>query len=229
MRTTVQSVRTLVLICIICLSTTNIFAQSITTGNGKVEIGLGLGPMFFLGDVGGNKGVGRGFVKDLNFPLTKFSKGLYLSIAPQEWLGFRLAINQSVIEGDDYILDPNSTAEDQFRRDRNQRFRSNIWEAYAAMEFYPTVFFEQDEDLKGKFRPYGIAGIGIFHFNPQGLYYPNNDFKGPGTWVDLHPLRLEGQGMSEYPDRKPYNLTQINIPIGVGFKYYLSAKTFIGL
>ncbi|MFL5789159.1 MAG: hypothetical protein ACJ748_13960, partial [Flavisolibacter sp.] len=87
MRTIVQSVRTLVLISIFFFSFSTSEAQSISTGNGKIEIGLGLGPMFFLGDLGGNYGVGKTFLKDLNLPLTKFSKGLYLNIYPDEWIG----------------------------------------------------------------------------------------------------------------------------------------------
>jgi hypothetical protein len=38
----------------------------------------------------------------------------------------------------------------------------------------------------------------------------------------LQPLSTEGQGFSEYPDRKPYKLTQMNIPVGIGLRYELS-------
>ena len=69
MRTIVHSVRTFVLICLLFATTTKAFSQSITTGNGKFEFGLGLGPMFFLGDLGGNKGIGKGtWLKDVMFP-----------------------------------------------------------------------------------------------------------------------------------------------------------------
>src|SRR2546423_6020832 len=75
------------------------FSQSITVG--KVEVGVGIGPLVFLGDLGGAQGVGQTFVKDIDFPLVKLNKGLFVNIAPTEWLGFRLAINQGVLEGDD--------------------------------------------------------------------------------------------------------------------------------
>src|SRR4051812_12758306 len=104
MRTIVLSVRTLVLICTFIISPTFLFAQSITTGNGKVELGLGLGPMFFLGDLGGHYGEGTTFLKDLNLPYTKFAKGLFLSAYPAEWLGFRVAFNQGKLEGSDSII-----------------------------------------------------------------------------------------------------------------------------
>src|SRR5690349_19422676 len=100
MRTIVHGVRTLVLICLLVAFSSRAFSQSITTGNGKIEIGLGLGPMFFLGDLGGNKGVGKStWLKDVSFPLTKLSKGLYANIYPAEWLGFRLGVNLSKVDG----------------------------------------------------------------------------------------------------------------------------------
>src|SRR3954469_21334835 len=102
MRTTVPGVRTLVLITFFLVLTTRSNSQSITTGNGKVEIGLGIGPLFFLGDLGGNAGIGQStWLKDVQFPLTKLSKGIYANIYPAEWLGFRLAINQGKLDGYD--------------------------------------------------------------------------------------------------------------------------------
>jgi hypothetical protein len=226
MRTTVHGVRTLVLICILVASTTKSFSQSITTGNGKVEIGLGFGPMFFLGDLGGNKGVGQGtWLKDVSFPLTTLSKGLYANIYPAEWLGFRVAINQGKIEGYDSVIKDHGGPE-RLRKARNLQFRSNVLEAYAALEIYPTVFFEQYDGLKGKLRPYGLIGIGAFKFNPKGKYYAPD---GNAYWVELQPLRLEGQGMAEYPDRKPYKLTQMEIPMGFGAKYYIKENMYVGL
>ncbi|MBO9574042.1 MAG: hypothetical protein J7497_17780 [Chitinophagaceae bacterium] len=35
-------------------------------------------------------------------------------------------------------------------------------------------------------------------------------------------MRTEGQGFAEYPDRKEYKLTGMNMPIGVGVKYFVS-------
>jgi hypothetical protein len=35
--------------------------------------------------------------------------------------------------------------------------------------------------------------------------------------------------MDEYPDRKPYNLTAFEVPMGFGFKYFFTESKFIGL
>lgn len=224
MRTIVPSVRTFVLILVFASFTTQSFSQSITTGNGKIELGLGLGPLFFLGDLGGNRGVGTRFVKDVNFPVTKFAKGIYANIYPAEWLGFRVAINQGKLEGYDSLI-RGKGGDEESRKQRNLEFRSPLLEAYAALEFYPTVFIEKYDGLLGKIRPYGVIGVGMFKFKPQGKYYAPN---GSSQWVDLQPLRTEGQGMAEYPDRKPYKLSSLEVPIGVGVKYYLKENMYIG-
>jgi hypothetical protein len=130
-----------------------------------------------------------------------------------------------MVEGADSLI-ADRGGEEINRMSRNLHFRSKITEGYAAVEFYPTVFMEQYDGLQGKFRPYLLAGVGLFHFNPQGQYQTQD---GSEQWVDLQPLHLEGQGMQEYPDRDNYKLTQVEIPFGGGFKYYIKEKTFIGL
>jgi hypothetical protein len=226
MRTTVPGVRTLVLISCLLFLTSRSFSQSITTGNGKVEVGLGIGPLFFLGDLGGNQGVGQStWLKDVQFPLVNLSKGLYVQVYPTEWLGFRLAINHGKLEGYDSTI-KDKGGDEVHRKIRNLQFQSSLLEAYLAMEVSPTVFLERYDGLLGKIRPYGLIGVGAFHFNPKGQYFAPN---GTSKWVPLQPLRLEGQGFAEYPDRKPYSLTQLEIPMGFGFKYYIKENMFVGL
>lgn len=225
MRTSVPKVRVFVLSYLLLLFSFQSKSQSIGTSDGKFEIGIGLGPSFFLGDLGGVQGKGQTFVKDVNFPFTKLMKGLYLNYSPSEWLGMRVAANIGTLEGDDNVIDPKGGAE-RFRKQRNLKFKSSLFEAYGALEIYPTVFFEQYDGLFHKLRPYGVIGFGMFHFNPQGEYITPS---GESEWVYLKPLRLEGQGMAEYPDRKPYSLWQKEIPMGFGFKYYVKDNMYIGL
>jgi hypothetical protein len=198
-------------------------SQSITTGNGKFEIGIGIGPLFFLGDLGGNYGEGSRFVKDVNFSTVNLAKGLFVNYYPTEWLGFRLAVNQGRLEGYDSVINSKGGAE-EFRRARNLQFRSMMWEAYGAIEFYPTVFFEQYDGLQGKLRPYGVIGFGAFSFNPQAPYYSPD---GRKTWVDLQPLRTEGQGF--IPGREPYKLWSFEVPMGAGVKYYVNEGFYVGI
>lgn len=221
MRTKFHAVRAIVLLLSLTIFTSRSNAQSIISGDGSLEVGLGFGPMFFLGDLGGTAGEGRPFVKDVDFPLTKISKTLFVSYYPSDFLGFRFAINHGVLEGDDAEA-PNKGGAEVDRLKRNLHFKSSVLEAYVAAEIYPTVFFEQYDGLAKKLRPYGVIGAGMFKFNPKA-----RDING--EWVELKPLRLEGQGMAEYPNRKEYKLIQMEIPMGFGAKYYLKENMYVGL
>ncbi len=204
------------------------FAQSVSFKNGKYEIGVGIGPSFFLGDLGGGRGTGKTFIKDLDIPMAKLAKGLYFNLYPAEWFGLRIGINKSHLEGSDDQVNLKGGRE-YSRWRRNQYFQSEVLEAYFGIEIYPTVLIEKYDGLTGKIRPYGIVGVGGFHFNPKGYYYPDPADEKTKKLVELKPLRLEGQGMAEYPDRKEYKLTQIEIPMGAGFKYYFKENVYIGM
>ncbi|HKZ66043.1 MAG TPA: hypothetical protein VJ111_06800 [Chitinophagaceae bacterium] len=213
-----SAARILVLILSLNLFSFSSNSQSITTGNGKFEVGLGFGPMFFLGDLGGSAGLGRGFLKDVDFPLTKFSKMIYVNYYPAEWLGFRLALNHGQLQGSDAEA-PDKGGREISRINRNLSFKSSLLEVYIAAEVYPTVFFEQYDGLQGKLRPYGLIGIGAYKFNPKTQLN--------GQWVELQPLRTEGQGL--IPGKSEYKLTQAEIPMGLGFKYFIRENMYVGM
>jgi hypothetical protein len=181
--------------------------------------------MVFLGDLGGHAGRGTTLVKDWNWPTTKLAFSAYYTTYPMQWLGFRFSLTYGRIEGDDGLIKKNG-GDELTRLARNLDFRSKIYEGTVMAEFYPTVFLEEDaEDVAGRLRPYGVLGLGVFHFNPQGTY--KDPVTGETYWVDLKPLHTEGQGFPEYPDRKNYSLTQLNIPMGVGIKYFFSENVSI--
>ncbi|MDQ3278945.1 MAG: hypothetical protein M3Q06_11505, partial [Bacteroidota bacterium] len=72
-----------------------------------------------------------------------------------------------------------------------------------------------------RWSPYAFAGVGLYHFNPY--------VKDSGQKVFLKPLSTEGQGLQQYPTRKPYALTQVSVPFGGGVKYNISDNVRIGL
>ena len=186
----------------------------------KMEIGLNFGPTFFLGDLGGHRGKGTHFLKDLNFPLTKLMKGAFIAFYPSDWLGLRVATQYTYVEGRDNII--NTTGEDElWRKQRNLDFRSNVWELYGAIEIYPTMLLNKTEDYDPLIKPYGFIGVGMFHFDPEGSI---TDSRGNKTWHKLHPLKTEGEGMAQYPDKRPYSLTQVNIPMGGGARIRVSPR-----
>lgn len=96
---------------------------------------------------------------------------------------------------------------------RNLSFRSNIFEAAALAEFNFWNYGLGNTDHSWVF--YLFGGVGAFHFNPMALHTATD---GQEQWVALQPLRTEGQGSLEYPDRRPYQLTQLMFPFGIGIK-----------
>jgi Domain of unknown function (DUF6089) len=202
-------------LCLLITITNTTFGQ-MTESSAHMEIGVTAGPSNFLGDLGGNLGKGTTFLKDNNIQMTKLTLGAFVSYHPNELLSFRLAFNLGSLEGDDAIIRGKGGWEET-RKIRNSNFRSKFQEILFVAEVYPLIFLEEDPtDNYKKFRPYVLAGIGGFHYNPQGFDPVSNQ------WVYLKPLRTEGQGFAEFPDRKEYKLTQLNVPIGGGVKYFLS-------
>ena len=191
----------------------------------KWEVGFNFGPSFFMGDLGGNSGKGTNNLKDINFEFTKFMKGAFVTMYPKNWIGIRLAGDYTYLEGDDAII--NTTGIDElWRKQRNLDFKTTILEGYLAIELFPTMLFSRNSEYEPRLRPYVMGGVGVFHFNPQGSL---TDAAGNKTWYYLHPLRLEGQGMPEYPASKPYKLTQMNIPFGGGLKVFMSDRINVSL
>jgi hypothetical protein len=188
----------------------------------EADLGFEAGPSFFLGDLGGNLGNGKRFVKDLNFPTTKYFLGVSGTLRPSSWLGIRANINWGQLYGND----ANTTGEDfasKGRRERNLDFKTNILEGQLLFEIYPTDFFTLPMDYLPRLRPYAVFGVGMFHFNPKGSY---TNAAGQTSWIDLRPLRTEGEGFGPaYPAE--YTLWQPNVPLGIGVRYDLSDNVAI--
>lgn len=182
------------------------------------EIGGSIGIMNCLTDLGGKKGVGKKFIKDLNFGNTQFAGSIFVSALYKYAVGLRLEGTFGQVNADDKVLEK-VKATTFGRYERNLSFRSNIIELMGLAEIHPLFIFKSYDDEYNRdpprYSPYLLAGIGIFSFKPQA--------KLGNTWVDLQPLSTEGQGFAEYPDRKIYKLNQMNIPLGLGIKYELSS------
>jgi hypothetical protein len=223
MKTGLHSIRKCLCTLTIVLAFYSTSYSQLSAGN-YFEAGLTVGPMVFMGDLGGHYGIGTTFLKDYNMNATKLTFGIYLAAHPSEVLGIRLSANFGSLEGDDnYIV--NKGGEEVARLNRNLNFKSTITEANLLFEVYPTTLFEdQPIDQTGRLRPYGVIGVGVFHFNPMGQYVDPNTSQT--TWVFLQPLHTEGEGIVAGVNNYP--LTQINIPMGFGLKYYVSEKVNLG-
>ena len=99
-------------------------------------------------------------------------------------------------------------------RARNLSFETNIGEWNVLVEY--NLFDLRDHRVT----PYVFVGAAVFHFNPYA-------YDTTGKKVYLRPLSTEGEGLSQYPGRKEYALTQVSIPFGGGIKYRISDRIVI--
>jgi hypothetical protein len=97
---------------------------------------------------------------------------------------------------------------------RNLSFQTNILEWNLLGEY---TFLDI---TRNKFSPFVFAGIAVFHYDPYAY-----DTLGQKTY--LRPLSTEGEGLSAYPDQRPYNLTQFAIPFGGGIKFRVSENVVL--
>ncbi len=175
------------------------------------DISINAGLTGFLGDLGGTRGKGEPFSKDLNGvsmrPLIGISYGYY----PKSWLKIMGTFNYTTITGGDSVI-KTRIHQSLGRFDRNLSFRSRLEELSVNGELYPLQLLNKMH-RETLLKPFVGLGLGIFHFNPKAELN--------GQWIALKPLHTEGEGFAEYPDSKNYSLYQFYIPFTFGFKYRL--------
>lgn len=120
---------------------------------------------------------------------------------------FRLGLSFAKVSGDD--------ANGENFQERGLRFRSNITEVALTTELN---LFRLGRSGGFQANPYVFGGIGVYHFNPEGFY--------DNGWIELQPLRTEAQGVTGY--ETPYELTQINLPMGIGVKFVFGDSWTLG-
>lgn len=124
---------------------------------------------------------------------------------PNDYILLRAGISYGTIKADD------KNNSDVTVSERNLNFKSAITEGNLILE----VNILDPYEYIGL--PYLFAGVGLFHFNPY-----TTDNSGQKTY--LQPLGTEGQGLASYPNRKPYSLTQVCLPFGLGWKQKINEK-----
>lgn len=98
---------------------------------------------------------------------------------------------------------------------RNLSFETAIHEFSVLGEYYLLNLYDN------RISPYGFAGLAVFRFNPYA-------YNGTDEKIYLQPLSTEGQGIPGYT-AKPYSLTQVAVPFGVGVKFAISDRLHLGL
>ncbi|HVG15748.1 MAG TPA: DUF6089 family protein [Chitinophagaceae bacterium] len=142
--------------------------------------------------------------------LTRFSLGIKGEYELKERLNLRAGLTFAQIAGNDRY-----SSKDDLKL-RNLSFESNILEFHLGAEFHTFSIEEK------RWSPYLFGGLAVYHYNPYVLTTSNEK-------IFLQPLSTEGQGLSQYPDRKPYSLTQLALPFGGGVKFALTDNIRIGV
>jgi hypothetical protein len=125
----------------------------------------------------------------------------------------RLSLKAGFNTGSLYATDKNNR---DYLKIRNLCFYTKINEAFLTLDY------ELLSITQRHFTPFAYAGFAYFHFNPYT--YDTASIK-----VYLQPLGTEGQGLSRYPDRKPYQLSQLALAFGGGFRFLISDALLVSL
>lgn len=99
----------------------------------------------------------------------------------------------------------------EWQQQRNWSFESTIMEGSLQAEFNLLEDRNRGRRFANPLIPYLFAGVGFFYFEPKSDFF--------GTMQSTAPLQLSGVA---------YSQTAVAIPMGIGFRYYVSGKFQLG-
>jgi hypothetical protein len=205
-------------------------AQAKKKFKGKpIEAGFTLGGSNYFGDLSKTVAIGE----------THLMGGLICRFQYNDFLTLRGNAVYGAISGDDKNFkddlafihkDAADLPLEITRGQRNLNFRSDIVE-FSAIGEWNLLGYEESTRTR-PYTPFLFAGIGVYKFNPKSQFFYMDGVRDAtgalihnaqlqqfdGQWIELHTLSTEGQETTKFNDRKRYNLTQVSIPLGVGFK-----------
>ena len=187
----------------------------------RAEIQISLGMSNFLGELGGRNQIGSDFIWDLEISQTKPSFAVGYRYFLAEKIATRVNVSYGLLAGNDNLT------EEEFRKNRNLHFRSDVIEVALSFEYH---FFKEQIghlfDLRGakgqkssQVGLYVFAGVSGFYFDPQARLN--------GEWIRLKPLGTEGQGLVD--GGESYENFQVAIPMGLGLRKSMNKYWTLGL
>ncbi|MEZ4879690.1 MAG: outer membrane beta-barrel protein [Chitinophagales bacterium] len=104
------------------------------------QVGLAVGPTFPLTDLGGAKKTGAPFIRDIDFPATRFGLAAFYTYNFNEWVSVRGNLMWAMLHADDANTDGapptinNNPDDSWFRARRNLNFTTHIIEFQAMAQ-----------------------------------------------------------------------------------------------
>ena len=166
------------------------------------SVGFSLNAMNYFGDI-----TPVTSFTSLRLGATRVGAGISLTRRFFPRVSGRLGLSYGRISGDDSQAADASGADSRFRYNRNMNFRNDILEA-SGVVIVDLIENRNNYLKRPDFVPYVFAGVAGFYTNPQGL-------DASGNYVDLQPLKTEGQATA-------YSKTQFSIPFGGGIRYRIN-------
>jgi hypothetical protein len=152
--------------------------------------------------------------------LNPYGKPIHLKPSGSAYLSFAMSKRINVRAGYTYARVEGNDADSKYDalKQRNLYFKSDIHEVSGIVELNFLNYKPGDMD-RYPYTPYLFAGVGLMRMNPKGRY--RDDF------IELQPLGTEGQG-SGSGSRSKYQLNQLCIPFGFGFKVNMNRVSCLG-
>jgi hypothetical protein len=180
----------------------------------KKEFIFGGGATQFLGDLGGQDGIGKDYsLADMNFRATNYNVMLGFRYRFHPNFATTSQLNFGKYRASDFFT------ENEGRRIREINIKSTLISFYQRYEYivYANEKVGKRNNIPGlkgmkdkNTQVYIYTGAGLSYYNPQG---------GPGTkyeGVSLRPLNTEGQGLPG--GANSYKAVTAIIPFGIGYR-----------
>jgi Domain of unknown function (DUF6089) len=186
------------------------------SGFGKKNVYSGVGfsvnALNYFGDLAPTP---SSFSTDISFTAPSFGLSFFHRFGPRYTLQAQY-LYASLKGSDSESADAGDLDNGIFRNRRNLSFRNRMHELSAVAYF---DLFENEATYISRvgWTPYVYVGLAAFYHNPQAQA-PANDLRGnplaeAGQWVDLQPLKTEGNS---------YSLIQFAVPFGAGARFRIN-------
>ncbi len=165
----------------------------------QIQGGMYIGGINYEGDLAPSS-----FIVSLSE--THLDLGAFIYVKTNDWLAIKINYHHGSLSGSDV------NAKDAGRFNRNLSF----WSPLDELSISSAFFLNSNNQKRHIIKPFLTLGVGVFQFNPQA--------KWEDKWYELQPLSTEGQGLKNFPDRRPYKKVQICLPIGAGIHLGLGKR-----